>query len=133
MLQDFFDQFQTASIMFAKFDLTALQNSVILQIFYCVRAQIPTCTSQLSIFDVSEKIPFGSNDIKEESAANSILITPRKNKEVLNAVNKMRRRLQCEGAGMDTFYLLKNNYKRNIFARLEFTVESFTDLALKNP
>ena len=59
-------------------------------------------------------MPFGSNDIEEESAVNSILITPPKNKELLNALNTgtIRRRLQCEGADMDTFFHLKNNYKR---------------------
>ena len=31
MLQDFLNQFQVASFMFAKFDLAALQNSLILQ------------------------------------------------------------------------------------------------------
>ena len=31
MLQDFFDQFQAASLMFEKFNLAALQNSLILQ------------------------------------------------------------------------------------------------------
>ena len=51
---------------------------------------------------------FGSNDIEEESAANSILITPPKNKEMLNALNTIRRRLQCEGAAMDTFFCVKS-------------------------
>ena len=41
-----------------------------------------------------------ANDIQKESAANSILITPPKNKEVLNALDTIRKRLQCEGADM---------------------------------
>ena len=45
-----------------------------------------------------------SNDIKKESAANSIFITPPKNKEVLNALDTIWRRWQCEGANMDTFF-----------------------------
>ena len=57
-------------------------------------------------------MPFGSNEIEEESAANSILITPPKNKEVLNALYTIRGRLQCEGVDMDTFFPLKNNHKR---------------------
>ena len=39
------------------------------------------CTLQLLVFEVNEKIPFESNDIEEESADNSILITLPKNKE----------------------------------------------------
>ena len=69
MLQGFFDQFQAASFMFAA------------GFFYSVQAQICMHTLQLLVFDVSEKMPFGSNDIEEESAANSIPITMRKNKE----------------------------------------------------
>ena len=42
---------------------------------------------QLLVLDASEKMSFGSTDIKEESAANSILITLSKNKEVLNALD----------------------------------------------
>ena len=59
---------------------------------------------ELSVFDVSEKMPFGSNDVEKESAANSIVITPPKNREVSNALDTVRRRLQCEGAAMDTFF-----------------------------
>ena len=44
-----------------------------------MRAQIRTCTSQLSVFDVSEKMQFGNNDLEEESAANSVLTIPPQN------------------------------------------------------
>ena len=85
--------------MFAKLDLAALQNSLILQkIFYRVRAQSRTCTSQLSV-------AIESNDIEKESADNSILIIRPKNKEVLNVLDTMRPRLKCEGADMDTFFV----------------------------
>ena len=49
-------------------------------------------------------MPFGSIDIEKESAANSILITQSKNKEVFNALDTIRQRLQCEGAAMDIFF-----------------------------
>ena len=64
-------------------------------------------TLQLSVFDVSEKMPFGSNDIEEESAANSILITQPKNKEVLSTLNIIWQHLQCEGTELDAFFCLK--------------------------
>ena len=48
MLQDFFNQLQAATFMFAEFDLAALQNSLILQQIFCsVQAQLRMCTSQL--------------------------------------------------------------------------------------
>ena len=59
MMQDFFDQFQAASFIFAKFDLAELQNFLVLQqIFLHVQAQICSSTLQFLIFDVSEKMPF---------------------------------------------------------------------------
>ena len=57
-------------------------------------------------------MPFESTDIEEESAANLILITQPKNIELLNALDTIRRRLQGEGADMDTLFRLKKNYKR---------------------
>ena len=88
-----------------KFDLAAVQNSLILkQIFYSVRAKICVCTSQVSVLDVSEKMPFGSNDIEEESSGNLILIPPPK-KEVLNTLDQNWRHLQREGADMDTSFV----------------------------
>ena len=93
MLRDFFDQFQAASVVFAKFNLAPLQNYLILQQIFCsVRIQIRTCRSQIE-----------SNDIEKESAAKSTLITTPKNEEVLTALVTIRRPLQCEGADIDIF------------------------------
>ena len=50
-----------------------------------MREQIRSCTSQLSIFDVSEQMPFGSNDIEEESVV--IQFSLPRQKIVLNALN----------------------------------------------
>ena len=61
---------------------------------------------------MSEKMPFESTNIEDESAANLILIAHPKNIELLNAVDTIRRRLQGEGADVDTFFRLKKNYKR---------------------
>ena len=59
-----------------------------------------------------------SNDIEEERAENSFLITLPKNKEVLKAFYTCRRRLQCESADMDTFFrlekLLQKSMENNI-------------------
>ena len=62
-----------------------------------MQAQIRTCTSQLSV-----------------SVANSILITPPKNKEVFNAFDTIRGRLQCEGVDMDTFLRLKKQLQESM-------------------
>ena len=104
MLQDFSDQFLAASFMFAKFNLRK-------RFFYSMQAQIRSCTLQLSVFDVSEQMPFGSNDVEEESAV--IQFSLPRQKIVLNAVNTSRRPLQCKGADMDTFFCLKNNHRRD--------------------
>ena len=82
--------------------------------FYSVRAQIYMCTLQLLVFDVSEKMPFESNDIKEASTANPILIIPPKNIKVLNALDTIWQCLQCEGADMDTFFCLKKQLQESM-------------------
>ena len=69
------------SLINFKWHLSCLQNLILQQIFYSVRAKICTCTSKLSVFDVSEKMPFRSNDFEKKSAADSILITPPKIKK----------------------------------------------------
>ena len=70
------------------------------------------CTSQLSVFDVSEKKPFGSNEIKEQSAVDSFLITSPKNEEVLNACSTIQQRLPCEGADMDSFFTITRDHAK---------------------
>ena len=77
-----------------------------------MRAQICTCTSQLSVFDVGEKMPFGSNDIEEQSAVDSFLTTSPKNEEVLNVRGTIRQRLPCEGADMDTFFTITREHAK---------------------
>ena len=62
-----------------------------------MRAQICTCTSQLSV-----------------RATDSIVITPPKNKEVLNALDTIRRCLQCEGADMDTVFRLEKHLQESM-------------------
>ena len=47
-------------------------------------------------------MPFGSNDIEEESAVIQFLLLCQK--IVLNALNTIQRRLQCEGADTDTSF-----------------------------
>ena len=90
-----------------KFDLVAVQISLILQqTFYSMRAKIRACTLQVLGFDVSEKMPYGSNDVEEESSANSILIAPSR-KKVLNALDKNWQHLQREGVDMDTSFVKK--------------------------
>ena len=65
--------------------------------FYIVQAQICTRTSQLSA-----------------SSANSILITQPTNNEVLNALDTIRRCLQCEGADMDTLFCLEKKLQESM-------------------
>ena len=98
MLQDFFDQFQAASLMFAKFNLAALQNSLILQeiFLHC------ESTNSQAYFAIAGK------------RSQFILITPPKNKEVLSALDTIRRRLQCEGEDMDTFFRLEKQLQESI-------------------
>ena len=67
--------------MFVKFDLAPLKNSLILQqIFFAVG---------------------------KHCAANSVLITQPKNKEVLKVLDTIQRRLQCEGTDINTFFRLE--------------------------
>ena len=68
---------------------------------------------------------FGSNDIGEESAANSILIIPPKNKEALNALDTIWWRLQYEGADKDTF----SGFKKQL---QESTQNSINKLLLRS-
>ena len=77
-----------------------------------MRAPSRTCASQLSVFDVSEKMPFGSNKIEEQSAVDSFLITSPKNEEVLNACSTIRQRLPCEGADMDAFFTITRDHTK---------------------
>ena len=74
------------------FDLAAEQP-----FFWSVRAQIYLCTSQLSV-----------------CAANSILITSPKNKEVLNALDRIRRRWQWESGDMNTFFRSKKQLQESM-------------------
>ena len=87
--------------MFAKLDLAALQSSLILRRFFTLYKHkfarvLRNCRLQIE-----------SNDIQKERAANSILITRPKNKQVLNVLDTMQRPLQCGGADMDTFFRLE--------------------------
>ena len=96
--------------MFAKFILAALQNYLILQqIFYCVRAQ--TCICRLFC---NCRLQIESNDIKEESAANSIFIILPKTKEVLNALDTIWQCLQCEGTDMETLFCLEKQIQESM-------------------
>ena len=60
MLQDFFDQFQTESLMSAKLDRATLQNSLILQIFFTV------CEHKFVRLHHNCRSQIESNDIEEE-------------------------------------------------------------------
>ena len=57
-------------------------------------------------------MPFGSNDIEEQSTFNSFLITLPKNGEVFNACSTIRQCLPCEGADMDTFFTITREYPK---------------------
>ena len=56
---------------------------------------------------------FRSIDIEKGIAADSVVTTKPKN-EVLNALDLIRRRLQCEGADVNTFSSLKRQLQESV-------------------
>ena len=77
--------------MFAKFDLAALQNSLILQEIFL---QCGNTNSHVCYAIVDKRCQFNSH-------------YPDKNKQVANALDTIRRSLQREGADTDTFFCLE--------------------------
>ena len=73
------------------------QNLILQQIFYSLQAQICMSTSQLLV-----------------STAKSVLITSPINIKVFNALDTIRRCLQCKGADMDTFFCLEKQLKESM-------------------
>ena len=59
-------------------------------------------------------MPFGGNDVEEESACQFNSHYPAKNKKVLNILDTTRRRLRCDGADIDTFFRLKKQLQESM-------------------
>jgi len=55
-----------------------------------------------------------SDDVEEESGANVIIMIPPKNREVLHALDTIRRQLLFEGADINTFFRLEKEMQESM-------------------
>ena len=69
----------------------------------CVQDDADICEEILQSKQQQQK----DDDINREDVADTITLTPPMNKEVLDALDVIRRRLQYQGANMDTFFQLE--------------------------
>ena len=62
-----------------------------------------------------------ADDVNKESSADATAVTPPKNKEVLHALAIIQRRLQFEGADMDTFLRLERQMQDSMQNKIKQT------------
>ena len=66
-----------------------------------------------------------ADDVNEESSADATAVTPPKNKQVLHALAIIQRRLQFEGATMDTFLCLESQMQDSMQNNIKQTIAEY--------